>query len=97
MLYYSPTPYLLSISPVKATAKMAAVFRPIATLLLLITFTWVVEARRLWSSSFAVPKNASFDYVIVGGGTAGNTIAARLAENSSFCRDRGGRRLLRGG
>lgn len=28
--------------------------------------------------------NASFDYVIVGGGTAGLTIATRLAENSSF-------------
>ena len=28
--------------------------------------------------------NASFDYVVVGGGTAGLTIATRLAENGSF-------------
>lgn len=36
----------------------------------------------LLSSAFGVPGlNASFDYVIVGGGTAGLTLAARLAEN----------------
>ncbi|KAL2042835.1 hypothetical protein N7G274_004595 [Stereocaulon virgatum] len=34
-------------------------------------------------SSFGVPGNASFDYVIVGGGTAGLTIAAKLASNPS--------------
>ena len=35
-------------------------------------------------SSFGVPGvNASFDYVIVGGGTAGLTVATRLAEASS--------------
>lgn len=38
-------------------------------------------ASKLWSSSFAPPKNASFDYIVVGGGTAGNAIAARLAED----------------
>ena len=32
-------------------------------------------------SSIAQPGNATFDYVIVGGGTAGLTVAARLAEN----------------
>lgn len=36
---------------------------------------------RILGSSFGVPGiNATFDYVIVGGGTAGLTIAARLAE-----------------
>lgn len=36
-------------------------------------------------SSFGVPgANATFDYVIVGGGTAGLTIATRLAENRSL-------------
>jgi choline dehydrogenase len=35
-------------------------------------------------NSFGVPgKNASYDYVVVGGGTAGLTIAARLAEGSN--------------
>lgn len=36
-------------------------------------------------SSFGVPgANATFDYVVVGGGTAGLTIATRLAENRSL-------------
>ena len=40
-------------------------------------------ATALYSNSFGVPGiNASYDYVVVGGGTAGLTIAARLAEDS---------------
>ena len=36
-------------------------------------------------SSFGLPgANATYDYVIVGGGTAGLTIATRLAENRSL-------------
>lgn len=36
---------------------------------------------RILGSSFGVPGiNATFDYVIVGGGTAGLTVAARLVE-----------------
>ncbi len=42
-----------------------------------------ITARHLLGSSFGVPRNASYDYVVVGGGTAGLTIAARLAETSS--------------
>ncbi|KAN0106711.1 hypothetical protein V8E51_009587 [Hyaloscypha variabilis] len=38
---------------------------------------------RLYSSSFAIPGNASYDYVVVGGGTAGLAIAARLAGKNS--------------
>lgn len=35
-------------------------------------------------SSIAQPGNATFDFVIVGGGTAGLTIASRLAENHAL-------------
>ena len=35
-------------------------------------------------SSFGLPTDASFDYVIVGGGTAGLVLASRLAENASL-------------
>jgi choline dehydrogenase-like flavoprotein len=38
----------------------------------------------LLGSSFGVPGDQSFDYVIVGGGTAGLTLANRLSENSSL-------------
>lgn len=42
------------------------------------------DARRLVSSSFGVPgRNQTFDYVILGGGNAGLTIAARLAETAT--------------
>lgn len=40
-------------------------------------------ATALYSNSFGVPGiNATYDYVVIGGGTAGLTIAARLAEDS---------------
>lgn len=38
----------------------------------------------LLGSSFGVPGNQSFDYVIIGGGTAGLTLANRLSENTAF-------------
>lgn len=40
-------------------------------------------ATPLYSNSFGVPGvNATYDYIVIGGGTAGLTIAARLAEDS---------------
>lgn len=45
----------------------------------------LIRARnRLLGSSFASPGNVTYDYVVVGGGTAGLTIAARLSENPAL-------------
>lgn len=41
------------------------------------------HARRLLGSSFGIPGNKTFDYVVVGGGTAGLTVAARLAQDGT--------------
>lgn len=43
-----------------------------------------VRSRAAGKSAPAIPGNATFDYVIVGGGTAGLAIASRLAENPSL-------------
>ncbi|KAH8657405.1 hypothetical protein BGZ60DRAFT_493556 [Tricladium varicosporioides] len=55
---------------------------------LLLIFSILVLAdsppkKQLFSSSFAIPGNATYDYVVVGGGTAGLAIASRLAETAS--------------
>lgn len=43
-----------------------------------------ITSQNLLGSHFGIPYfNASFDYVIVGGGTAGLAFATRLAQNSS--------------
>lgn len=43
-----------------------------------------ITGQGLIGSHFGIPFfNASFDYVIVGGGTAGLTVAMRLAQNAS--------------
>lgn len=69
---------------------MARIFIIASLLLTLTTYVQSVPAprqrlvaRSLLGSSFGVPGNQSFDYVIVGGGNGGLTIAARLAENPS--------------
>jgi choline dehydrogenase len=41
------------------------------------------KTQRLSSTSFGIPVNASFDYVVIGGGNAGLAVAARLAEQYS--------------
>ena len=43
-----------------------------------------LSGRSLLGSSFGVPGNQTFDYIIVGGGTAGLALANRLSENPSF-------------
>ena len=43
-----------------------------------------IQARGLLGTSFGVPgNNATFDYVVVGGGTAGLTLATRLVEQKA--------------
>lgn len=39
---------------------------------------------RLLGSSFGVPRPQTFDYVIIGGGTAGLALASRLSENPNW-------------
>ncbi len=49
---------------------------------LLLAFPALALGSGLYGNSFGVPGvNATYDYVIIGGGTAGLTIAARLAED----------------
>lgn len=51
---------------------------------LAITYVDSITAQNLIGSRFGVPFfNASFDYIVVGGGTAGLTLATRLAQNAS--------------
>lgn len=51
----------------------------------LLSLTGLVAAQdRLFSSAFGYPgRNASYDYVVIGGGTAGLTLASRLAATSA--------------
>lgn len=43
-----------------------------------------IAARRLLGTSFGVPgNNETYEFVVVGGGTAGLTLATRLAEQQS--------------
>lgn len=42
------------------------------------------NSSRLLGSSFGIPgQNATYDYVVVGGGTAGLTLASRLVEHNA--------------
>ena len=53
-----------------------------ATSLLLASVIKSALASALYGNSFGVPGlNATYDYVVIGGGTGGLTIAARLAED----------------
>lgn len=59
----------------------------ILVILQLFSLAAALTPSQLFSSgnSFGIPgQNATYDYVVIGGGTAGNAMAARLAEDSSI-------------
>jgi choline dehydrogenase len=60
---------------------------PFKTLLFLSIASFATAYYRggpIYGNNFGVPgRNQSYDYVIIGGGTAGLALAARLAENTS--------------
>ena len=47
------------------------------------SYTTSSDSGRLLGSSFGSAGNQTFDYIIVGGGTAGLVVATRLAEDAS--------------
>ncbi|KAI4247654.1 MAG: hypothetical protein L6R42_009553, partial [Xanthoria sp. 1 TBL-2021] len=68
----------------KASLQIASVLSILATSIYSAPTSSNIHARRLLGSSFGVPgNNATYEYIIVGGGTAGLTLATRLAEQQS--------------
>ena len=65
---------------------MAKSFARCCSWLSLVTFAQAYyRGGPIWGNNFGSPgRNASFDYVIVGGGTAGLALAERLAEDTSL-------------
>ena len=60
-------------------------FLPLTFLSLISLSTAYYRGGPSFGNNFGIPgRNATFDYVIVGGGTAGLALAARLAENTSI-------------
>lgn len=60
---------------------MRSNFKSSATCALLAGFATLATAIRPLGSSFGIPgDNATFEYIVVGGGNAGLTLATRLAE-----------------
>ena len=54
-----------------------------AALLLSAQVSWQYNINFI-GKSFGIPGNATYDYIIVGGGTAGNALATRLAQHGAF-------------
>ena len=69
---------------------VSRIYSAAALLLILVPLTQSLPAprgnlavRALLGSSFGIPGDQAFDYVVVGGGNGGLAIAARLAEDPS--------------
>ena len=68
----------------KMLLRTVSVLTVIAALAQAIPTNSPIQARRLLGTSFGIPgDNATYEYIIVGGGTAGLTLATRLAEQQS--------------
>ncbi len=64
----------------KHIGTLAALLLPLSTTVL--SYPFIRE--KLLGSSFGIPGvEAEYDYIVVGGGCAGLTVAGRLAENTS--------------
>ncbi|ESZ96436.1 hypothetical protein SBOR_3168 [Sclerotinia borealis F-4128] len=62
---------------------MCLIWIPIFLAIIEVVVGTTKTQNRLRSNAFAVPGNATYDYVVVGGGTAGLVIASRLAKIAS--------------
>ncbi|KAL8917610.1 MAG: hypothetical protein Q9172_005773 [Xanthocarpia lactea] len=68
----------------QASLTIAVLFTALSVLIQAAPTASNIHARRLLGSSFGVPgNNETYEYIIVGGGTAGLTLATRLAEQQS--------------
>lgn len=66
------------------TIRYSAVLALLASTSFAVVIPQFSNSGRITGSNFGIPgRNATYDYVIVGGGTAGSVVAARLTEHSN--------------
>lgn len=66
---------------VRSLVSLAAIAQPLLAMPHFTERDAVSPSGRLLGSSFGSGGNATFDYIVVGGGTAGLVVATRLAED----------------
>lgn len=67
----------------KMMLSFSIIIAYIAPLTLAVSPWTRTRGQKFYGSSFAIPGSATYDYVIVGGGLAGLTVANRLSEDPS--------------